>query len=153
MKKTNLIVFMLTLVFSTVSNAEQAEFKPVQELFSAMSGVDHQKMRMVVTEDFQLLEDGEDWSLNDLINVVQPSKYSRRNFFNVIKSEVIGNMAWVSYWNKATFHMDDKQDQVVWLESAVMIKQGNQWKIKMLHSTKIKTEDLPENIVLTEYTQ
>ncbi|GAC19892.1 nuclear transport factor 2 family protein [Paraglaciecola arctica] len=153
MKKINLLVLMLTLMFSTVSNAEQAVFKPVQELFSAMSAVDHKKMRTVVTEDFQLLEDGEDWSLNDLINVVQRSKYSRRNYFNIIRSEVMGNMAWVSYWNKATFHMDDKQGEVVWLESAVMIKQGNQWKIKMLHSTKIKTEDLPENIVLTEYTQ
>jgi hypothetical protein len=153
MKKINVIACMVTRVVSAVSIAEQPEFKPVQELFAAMSAVDHQKMRMEVTEDFQLLEDGEDWSLNDLIDVVQPSKYSRRNYFNVIRSEVMGNMAWVSYWNKATFHMDDKQGEVVWLESAVMIKQGELWKIKMLHSTKIKTEDLPENIVLTEYTQ
>jgi hypothetical protein len=153
MKKINLIAFMLTLVFSSVSIAEQPEFKPVQELFAAMSAVDHQKMRMEVTEDFQLLEDGEDWSLNDLIDVIQPSKYTRRNYFNVIKSEVVGNMAWVSYWNKATFLKDDEQEQVIWLESAVMIKQGNLWKIKMLHSTKIQTENLPENIVLIEYIQ
>lgn len=143
----------MTFLFSTFCYAEKAEFKPVQELFSAMSAVDHQKMRMVVTEDFQLLEDGEDWNLNDLIDVIKPSQYIRRNYFHVIKSEIMGDMAWVSYWNKATFHNGDNQGEVVWLESAVMIKQGNLWKVKMLHSTKIKTEDFPKNIELTEYTQ
>lgn len=151
MKRINLIVCIVTFLFSSTSQAEQEVFKPIQELFSAMSAIDHQKMRMLVTEDFQLLEDGEDWSLNDLIDVIKPSQYIRRNYFHVIKIEVIGSMAWVSYWNKATFHNADNQGEVVWLESAVLTKQENLWKVAMLHSTKIKTEDFPKSIELTEY--
>jgi hypothetical protein len=44
-------------------------------------------------------------------------------------------MAWVSYWNKATFNNGQEESVVAWLESAVMIKVDSEWKIQMLHST------------------
>ena len=150
MKLSTIILLISTLISFTI-RAEQAVFLPVQELFSAMSDIDYKKMKSVVTDDFQLLEVGEDWDIDDLINVVKPSDYKRKNFFNVIRSETLGDMAWVSYWNKATFTNGEKEEVVAWLESAVMIKAGEQWKIKMLHSTRINPENLPTNIVLTEY--
>lgn len=153
MKVINLLVVLVILSFSTSSFGENIHFKPVQELFFAMSAVDHQKMKSVVTEDFQLLEVGEDWTIDDLINVVKPSDYRRRNYFSVIKSETLGGMAWVSYWNKATFINGDKKSTVAWLESAVLVKSDHQWKIKMLHSTRIKAENIPQEVVLTEYTK
>jgi len=140
------------LTLSTTCFANNDPFKPVQELFSAMSAVDHNKMRSLVTTDFQLLEAGEDWSMDDLVNVVKPSKNKRRNYFNLIKTKVSGDMAWVSYWNKATFTSKNKSRSVAWLESAVMIKEGSTWKIQILHSTRIKIENIPKNIVLIEYT-
>lgn len=60
-------------------------------------------------------------------------------------------MAWVSYWNKATFTKGKLVETVVWLESAVLIRDDNEWKIQMLHSTRIRPEDLPKDIVLTEH--
>ena len=151
MKMNTLILLATTLFFNSTLRAEQSVFLPVQELFAAMSNVDYKKMKSLVTEDFQLLEVGEDWTIDDLINVVKPSDYKRRNFFNVIRSEVNGNMAWVSYWNKATFSNGEREEVVAWLESAVMVKQGDVWLIEMLHSTRVKPENLPENISLTEY--
>ena len=123
----------------------------VQDLFSAISEVDHTKMKNTVTSDFQLLEVGEDWDIGDLIEVVNSSEFLRRNYFNVLKMKTSEDMAWVSYWNKATFTKGELLETVVWLESAVLVKDDNDWKIQMLHSTRIKTEDLPKNIVLTEH--
>jgi ketosteroid isomerase-like protein len=98
-----------------------------------------------------VLEAGDDWNMDNLIEVINPSEYVRKNYFNVLKIKTSGDMAWVSYWNKATFTKGEKIDTAVWLESAVLIRNGNDWKIEMLHSTKIKPEDLPKNIMLTEH--
>lgn len=136
---------------STTSFGSNEPFKPVQGLFSAMSAIDHTKMKSLVTTDFQLLEAGEDWTIDDLIKAVNPSEYIRRNYFSIIKTKIIGQIAWVSYWNKATFTKGEHVESVAWLESAVMIKDGESWKIQMLHSTRIKSENIPKNIELTEY--
>ncbi|WP_340679665.1 nuclear transport factor 2 family protein [Paraglaciecola sp.] len=151
MRKIKQIFLFVSLVVSTSSFGQDSPFKTVQNLFSAMSEVSHIKMKNAVTNDFQLLEVGEDWDIDDLIKVVNPSEYSRRNYFNVIKEKSSGDIAWVSYWNKATFTKGELVETVVWLESAVLLREDNNWKIQMLHSTKIKPENLPKNIVLTEY--
>jgi ketosteroid isomerase-like protein len=53
--------------------------------------------------------------------------------------DVDGNAAWGSYYNEATIRVaDGTVRNVQWLESAVLIKQGNDWKIKLLHSTRIR---------------
>ncbi|MCJ8318728.1 MAG: nuclear transport factor 2 family protein [Colwellia sp.] len=151
MRILKLFLPFVLLTVSATSFGKESPFTPVQDLFSAMSEVDHQKMKGLVTTDFQLLEVGEDWSIDDLIKVIKPSKSKRRNYFNVIKTKISGQMAWVSYWNKATFTNGDNINSVAWLESAVMIKDGSSWKIQMLHSTRIKPESIPKNIELTEY--
>lgn len=151
MRKIKQIFLFISLVVSTSSFGQDDPFKTVQNLFSAISEVNHTKMKNAVTSDFQLLEVGEDWDINDLIKVVKPSEYTRRNYFNVLKERSRGDIAWVSYWNKATFTKDELVETVVWLESAVLIREGNHWKIQMLHSTKIKPENLPKNLILTEY--
>jgi hypothetical protein len=33
--------------------------------------------------------------------------------------------------------MNGQKIEYYWLESAVLIKEGNEWKVKMLHSTRI----------------
>jgi hypothetical protein len=152
MKNKNVVILILTLFVSVNVFGNEAVFKPVQALFSAMSAIDHTKMKKVVTDDFQLLEAGEDWDIEDLINVVKSSEYKRRNYFGVIKTKISGDMAWVSYWNKATFNNGQEESAVAWLESAVMIKVASEWKIQMLHSTRIKAESIPKSILLNEYT-
>jgi len=151
MFKFKYLLIFLSLTITSTSYAQEAPFKVVQELFSAMSAVDHKKMQSLVTGDFQLLEVGEDWDIKDLIAVIKPSDYRRRNFFHVINSRVHGDIAWVSYWNKATFSKGEVNEAVAWLESAVLVKENSRWKIQMLHSTRIPAEKIPSDIVLTEY--
>jgi hypothetical protein len=151
MREIQQLLLFVSLSFSAPSIAQNNPFKAVQDLFSAISEVNHIKMRDTVTSDFQLLEVGEDWDIDDLVEVVTPSEFARRNYFNVLKVKTSDEMAWVSYWNKATFTKDELVETVVWLESAVLIRDDNKWKIQMLHSTRIKPEDLPKNIVLIEH--
>ena len=151
MRTIQMFFLLVCIAVSTSSFAQESPFRAVQNLFSAMSKVDHANMKNVVTSDFQLLEDGEDWNINDLIKVVNPSEYSRTNYFSVIKTKTLGDIAWVSYWNKAILTKGELVKDAVWLESAILIRENHVWKIQMLHSTKIKSEKLSKNIELTEY--
>ncbi len=146
-----MIFIFLSLSYSASSFGQERPFGAVQGLFSAMSKINHANMKNMVTNDFQLLEDGEDWNIYDLIKVVNPSEYFRRNYFDVIKTKINGDIAWVSYWNKATFTKGKLVEDVVWLESAILIREHDVWKIQMLHSTKIESDKLPKSIVLKEY--
>jgi hypothetical protein len=48
-----------------------------------MSKHDGKAMQETSTEDFQLLEHGEDWTMQQLVDAVQPKgkPYERKNFF------------------------------------------------------------------------
>jgi hypothetical protein len=55
-----------------VEAADHPAFQPVKELFAAMSKHDGKAMQETSTEDFQLLEHGEDWTMQKLVDAVQP---------------------------------------------------------------------------------
>lgn len=137
------------LFLSSIAAAEDhPAFQPVKELFAAMSKHDGKAMQEQATEDFQLLEHGEDWSMQMLVDAVQPKgdPYERKNFFKQIRARQEGNVAWISYWNKAEIRRSSGLRTVVWLESAVIVKDGDRWKVQLLHSTRVDSDKYPKDI-------
>ena len=136
------------ILISTATAADHPAFQPVKELFAAMSKHDGKAMQETATADFQLLEHGEDWTMQGLIEAVQPKgkPYVRKNFFNQIRAREIGDVAWVSYWNKAEIQSESGTRTIVWLESAIVVKECDRWKIQLLHSTRVDPERRPKNI-------
>ncbi|MCP4886807.1 MAG: nuclear transport factor 2 family protein [Planctomycetaceae bacterium] len=151
MPKILRIGFFLAVSLCSVGVAEAVDhpaFQPVKELFGAMSRQDGKAMHETSTEDFQLLEHGEDWTMQKLVAVVKANgkPNQRKNFFKQIRAQQIGDMAWVSYWNKAEIQRATELKILVWLESAVMVKVNEKWKIQMLHSTRVEPDKQPNNI-------
>jgi hypothetical protein len=149
---TNLLLgFLLALFLCSTGVAEAADhpaFEPVKALFAAMSKQDGEAMQDTSTRDFQLLEHGEEWTMQKLIAVVQANRTprERKNFFKQIRARQSGDLAWVSYWNKAEIRRLKELRTIVWLESAVMAKVDGEWKIQMLHSTRVEPDKHPKNI-------
>jgi len=140
---------VLLLIMSVPVSADP--FRPVQHFFAAASAGDFNRLRNVVTDDYELLEVGELWDLEKLISVIPEGGMDRRNFFSRISTRIEGNMAWVSYWNHAIINRDGATIERAWLESAVMVKTASGWKMQMLHSTRIKPEDFPAGVEFEEY--
>ena len=112
----------------------------ISRFFDGISEIHEEKLRATVTEDFILLENGHLWNMDTLVTKVKNPKnpgIRRVNKFEFIKTEREGNTAWVSYHNTADFSLNEKQQTVKWLESAVLRKEKGKWKIKLLHSTRI----------------
>lgn len=152
----NGIVILLLMISPNVSANEPSAFTAVQRLFAAMSAFDYPQMKAIGTNDFHLLENGEVWDMDDLVTAVKPAgdKYVRRNYFSVIRTVTSQDSVWISYWNRADFPKPDgKVNSVTWLESAVMVNVNTEWKIQMMHSTRLAhPEKLSTDIIFEEYT-
>lgn len=117
--------------------------KEVQQVvytaFDAFSEASIQKMEESVTPDVKILEQGVVWTLDSIRTFFKrqrPADYKRINTLYFFQTEVEGNMAFVSYFNRADFHANNRDRTVKWLESAVLVREKGKWKIKMLHSTR-----------------
>lgn len=132
----------------TAKADDHPAFEPVKELFAAMSKHDGKAMRETATKDFQLLEHGEDWSMQKLVDAVQPKgkPYERKNSFQQIRARQNGDVAWISYWNKAEILRAGKLRTLVWLESVVVVKQDDRWKVQLMHSTRLDADKHPTTI-------
>jgi hypothetical protein len=144
-----IILIVFTFCFTTTSLVAQTgtEHQQVQQVlrlvFEAFSDGSIAKMQEVVTHDVKILETGEVWTLDTIRSYFKkprPTDFKRINTLDFFQTEVEGKMAFVSYHNTASIHADGNERIVNWLESAVLIKEGKTWKVKMLHSTRLKTD-------------
>lgn len=113
----------------------------IVDFFQAMADLNFSKLRSYCQPGFELLEHGEVWSIDVLENKLKPNVGTgmhRENKFEFIQVKVQGKTAWVSYWNQAHITRTNQPDRhVKWLESAVLVKTSQGWKISLLHSTVV----------------
>jgi hypothetical protein len=143
--KISIIPFIL-FITSTALAQKPTERQQIQQVlnlvFEAMSDGSIAKMEEAVTPDVKILETGEVWTLDTIRSYFarpRPADFERVNTLDFFQTEVGGEMAFVSYHNTAAIHANGTDRMVKWLESAVLVKQGKSWKVKMLHSTRLET--------------
>jgi ketosteroid isomerase-like protein len=121
---------------------EQFVQQTVIKLFDALSNRDSLNLKLYCTPDIVLFENGATWNLDTLvlkgIKLNTASDFKRINTIDFIQTELNGNTAWATYNNKAEITANGKQYLIQWLETVVLIRDKNNWKIKLLHSTLIK---------------
>jgi ketosteroid isomerase-like protein len=71
----------------------------------------------------------------------KPKVWTRTNEFNFLQFNIKGNFAWVNYKNTATIKGNSataQERKMNWLESIILEKKANQWKLLQMHSTQVK---------------
>ena len=147
MKK--IIILILAIYFSTLLQAQQQLAKDQQEVhqtvinfFGALSNRDSVSLKNNCTNDILLFETGSIWNADTLIlkaiilNTVMDFK--RTNSFDFINTTVTDNTAWTTYNLSSEITRNGRQATVQWMETVIVIKEKQKWKIKVLHSTLIK---------------
>lgn len=140
-----IVVFSFLLVQAIAQPASPTEHQKIHDAirscFDAFSDGSIEKLEQGVTTDVSILEDGVVWNLDTLRRFFKrprPADFKRVNSFDYLQTEADGRMAFVSYYNIADIHANGKDFKVKWLESAVLVRDGDKWRIKMLHSTRVK---------------
>ncbi len=106
---------------------------------------DKDAYRSILTEDYLLLENGELFDADgDIALMPKPeSGYKRTDTFDFQYVKIDGDFAYAVYFLKAD--ITDKTNGSIhkeWLESIILKRSGDGWKIALLHSTRITK---PEN--------
>ena len=142
MKTRIIILLLLTTTTSLFAQKDKLKIEAaVTSFFNGLSLIDADTLKHYSTADFHLLENGEIWTIDTLINKMALRKniaFKRINNIDFIRIEQIGKTAWVSYKNTADITIGGNQQFVKWLESAVLLKRKGRWRIQLLHATKLK---------------
>ena len=144
-----IIILILAIYISTLLHAQQQLTKDQQEVnqtvinfFEAISNRNSADLKDNCTVDILLLENGSIWNADTLIlkaiTLNTATDFKRINTFDFINTTVADNTAWVTYNLHSEITRNGKQATVQWMETVILIKEKQKWKIKVLHSTLIK---------------
>jgi len=140
------ILFIALLFVGTSAHAQTTEQTKVNQslvkLFDALAALDIHGMKEFSTKDLMILESGAVWNLDTISRKVEELRavsFSRTNHLDFVQTEIKENVAWVVYYNSADMLINGVEVHRKWLESAVLMKEGKVWKVKLLHSTTLKT--------------
>jgi ketosteroid isomerase-like protein len=144
-----IIILILAIYTSILLPAQQQLTKDQQEVhqtvinfFEALSNRDSLSLKDNCTADILLFETGSTWNADTLIlkaiTLNTATDFKRINTFDFINTTVTENTAWATYNLYSEITRNGKQAAVQWMETVIIIKEKQKWKIKVLHSTLIK---------------
>lgn len=111
----------------------------VINLFDALSNRDTFMLKANCTADILLFEDGKVWNIDTMMRAVITLKklndYTRINKIEFLHTEIHNNVAWTTYDNQAEINSNGAYRKVKWVETVILEKDKEKWKIKLLHST------------------
>ncbi|WP_336517102.1 nuclear transport factor 2 family protein [Pollutibacter soli] len=111
--------------------------------FETLSSRDSIAIKKYCTDDIILYEYGMTWNLDSLIRRAirtnMAKDFKRINTIGMVDTGFSGELAWATYNNTADITANGQNRSVHWLETVVLKKQDNVWKIHRLHSTLIKS--------------
>lgn len=126
----------------TQTKEQQAVQQTVVKLFDALSARDSIDIRNYSTADVTFYEYGQVWNIDTLILKAMTQNtatdFKRTNSFEFLNTTADRNMASATYYLTSVIINSGKQITAQWLETVVLVKERNQWKVKHLHSTLIK---------------
>lgn len=111
-------------------------------MFQALADRDTVSLKYNCTDDIIIYESGEIFTLDTLVQGVRrnlSADFKRINKFEFLDTKVNGEIAWTSYYNQADITRNGKNRTLKWLETAILIKEKGRWRIKVLHSTALKS--------------
>ena len=150
-KHYRLLIATALLVTSTIgaatpdqptasANEEIQVTEAVRSMFAALSAEDIPKLRAVIAPDFYAFEAGGRITGDALIELMQKAHAAGKVYawtVNEPEVHIDGNMAWVTYTNRGSIKDASETKKVSWLESAVLRREKDSWRIQFFHSTRV----------------
>jgi Domain of unknown function (DUF4440) len=127
------------------ASAEQTQIVNVlKTVFVAAEGDDVAKFDSLIAPGFYIYDGGVRFDGDAIMGLVKRLHASGKTYeWSVTEPDVhvSGNTAWVAYVNKGSISDSSGTKPQAWLESAVLRKQGREWKIVFMHSTRAAVSD------------
>lgn len=112
-------------------------------LFVAAANEDQNQFHMVTWPDFYAFDGGRKVTGDELMAFIKDAHAAGKVYtWQVTEPEihVEGRMAWITYFNRGSLQDAAGKKDLVWLESAVLRKSEEVWRIQFLHSTRMSPQ-------------
>ncbi len=144
--KTTLILLLTCFQISMAQTTKDSLsiIEVLKKDYEAFGSYDIEKHRSYLTNDYILIENGEIWNLNQEIDYLKKhknSKTKRVDAFTISDVKIFDNIAYVVYNLYSTKTNEGTIKKFHWLESTVFRKVNGNWKIALIHSTKISKKE------------
>ena len=131
-------VFILKVLAEDNEDAVKQAVKNYYYLYFVK--MDTSEYRSILTQDYLLLENGEIFDTEGDIATMpdKDSGYKRTDSFDFRLVKIEGDIAYTVYFlkSKITDNVNGTHNKE-WLESVILRRSGEGWKIALLHSTRI----------------
>lgn len=140
------ILFIGCMLAATLNaqkvNKEQATIQQtVESMFATLTHADTAALKSFVTSNVRFYEYGQVWNMDSLIHKVMQTKtikdFKRTNSFEFVSTTIHNKTSWVTYYLESIITRNGKHETLNWLETVVLIRERGNWKIDVLHSTRI----------------
>jgi SnoaL-like domain len=125
---------------STASPEDMQIVDAVKGIFAAAKADDLTGFHAVAAPGFYLYDNGARFDGDAIMKLIKSAHDAGQRYdWNVTEPDVhiAGNTAWIAYVNKGSMTSGSTTQQLSWLESAVLEKEGGSWKIVFMHSTLV----------------
>ena len=126
---------------STASTNDEIQVtEAVRSMFAALSAEDIPKLRAVIAPDFYAFDAGGRFTRDALMDLIKAAHAAGKVYVwtvNEPEVHIDGSMAWVTYINRGSIKDASGTKNVSWLESAVLRKEKDNWRIQFFHSTRV----------------
>ncbi len=143
---TCIFLFLYCSVQAQKDLTEQEKVKAaITDMFQELANRNSEKIKDYCEPDIQILENGVIWTLDTLVKKIKSNNatdFKRINTFDFLNVTVDRKSAWPTFNNNAEITRNGEHFRVEWLETAILIKKKNKWRIKVLHSTLLKREKI-----------
>ena len=112
----------------------------VREMFVAAAADDLAKLRSVITPDFYAFDGGGRFTGDALMDLIKAAHAAGKVYVwtvNEPEVQIHGDIAWITYVNRGSIKDASGTKDVTWLESAVLRKEKDRWRIQFFHSTRV----------------
>lgn len=140
------IIICLLILLRSVGFAQKVDdsLRIVQLIradYKALGENDTEAHQRNCSPDYQLLEAGDLWTLQKELEYMRSKKGQpllRTDTFHFVSVQVKGDMAFAVYDLKSSITRSGATKYYHWMESAVVVRLQDGWKIRLIHSTPVK---------------
>jgi len=146
------VLLVFTFAFTVVGRTADASGCPaspadgtqvveaVRTLFAAAAADDLGRFHSVVAADFYAFDGGKRFDGDALMNLIKALHAEGNTYvwtINEPEVHVSCSLAWVTYVNRGAVQNASGTQSRAWLESAVLQKESDRWRIRFFHSTRV----------------
>ena len=146
-----LIIAITALPISTVGVAATDQPGPaaadqvkvteaVRTFFAAATADDAEKLQAVTARGFYAFDAGGRFTRDALMDMIKAAHAAGKVYVwtvNEPEVHIDGDIAWITYVNRGSIKDASGTKAVSWLESAVLRKENDSWRIQFFHSTRV----------------